>query len=164
MTRIVPALNEARFTADLAASGAHRTVATAMIHAPKTWPPATTAEEAREAFRDDHLHALLVVEGSRLLAVIERADLRQAAAATPARLLGPLHERIVSPDADLETVRRTLLASGRRRLAVVETNNHLLGMLCLKRTGLGFCSDADVRARADEQAARRARPAHTAVA
>jgi hypothetical protein len=87
---------------------------------------------------------------------VERADLRQAAAATPARLLGCLLERIVSPDADLETLRRTLLASGRRRLAVLETNNHLLGMLCLKRTGLGFCSDADVRARGDEHAQRRA--------
>ena len=39
---------------------------------------------------------------------------------------------------------------GTRRLAVVDDDGDLLGLLCLKRTLDGFCSDADVRARALE--------------
>lgn len=38
-----------------------------------------------------------------------------------------------------------------RRLAVIDDHGMLLGLLCLKRTGLGFCSDTDVQARADER-------------
>jgi hypothetical protein len=34
--------------------------------------------------------------------------------------------------------------SGRRRLAATSNDSTLLGLLCLKAGGLGFCSDADV--------------------
>ena len=37
------------------------------------------------------------------------------------------------------------------RLAVIDEECRLLGLLCLKRTRLGFCSDADVQARAAER-------------
>ena len=43
---------------------------------------------------------------------------------------------------------RAMLAAGGRRLAVVDHRLRLLGLLCLKRSGLGFCSDRDVAARA----------------
>jgi len=38
--------------------------------------------------------------------------------------------------------------TGRRRLAVVDDGGVLVGLLCLKRTGRGFCSDLDVASRA----------------
>jgi hypothetical protein len=40
-----------------------------------------------------------------------------------------------------------MLAAGLRRLAVVDGQGSLLGLLCLKRHLGGFCSDADVAAR-----------------
>jgi hypothetical protein len=37
--------------------------------------------------------------------------------------------------------------AGRRRLAVTSEDGRLLGLLCLKASGRGFCSDEDVAAR-----------------
>ena len=38
-------------------------------------------------------------------------------------------------------------ATSSRRLAVVDDDHRLLGLLCLKRSGSGFCSDDDVISR-----------------
>ncbi|MCF7551033.1 CBS domain-containing protein [Pseudonocardia sp. WMMC193] len=131
----------------LPARGEPVPVAAAMLHAPKTCGPATTVGQARAAFADDHVHALLVVEDGTLLAVVERADLPGRPAGAPVRHIGGLAGRTVRPDADLFAVRDALRAAGRRRLAVVDGCGRLLGLLCLKRSGAGFCSDAGVRAR-----------------
>lgn len=131
----------------LPARGEPVPVAAAMLHTPKTCGPATTVGQARAAFADDHVHALLVVDDGRLLAVVERADLPGRPAAAPVWHVGGLTGRTVGPDADLFAVRNRLRASGRRRLAVVDGQGRLLGLLCLKRSGVGFCSDAGVRAR-----------------
>ena len=120
------------------------TVRSAMIHAPQTCRPRTTVAEAAVMFEDDHIHALLVVEDGRLLAVVERDDLAAAPPGARAQSFGRLHDRVVKPDTDLETARLILDRSGRRRLAVIDEECRLLGLLCLKRTRLGFCSDADV--------------------
>ncbi len=53
----------------------------------------------------------------------------------------------MSPDTELHEARELLVRSGRRRLAVVGSDGRFLGLLCLKRTHQGFCSDLDVRAR-----------------
>jgi hypothetical protein len=41
-----------------------------------------------------------------------------------------------------------MTATGRRRAAVTSADGRLLGLLCLKASRAGFCSDQDVRARA----------------
>ncbi len=124
-----------------------------MLRHPLICPATITAAQAHGAFRDDHLHALLVLDDdATLLSVVERADLPSADDEhTPARSVGRLEGRIVAADADLERTRLDLVRSGRRRLAVVDARQRLLGLLCLKRNGLGFCSDADVQARAAER-------------
>ncbi len=129
------------------------TAADALLTAPRTAAPGTTVAQARAFFADDHVHALLVVDGGRLLAVVERGDLAGAAATDPVRPLGTLTGRTVPPDADLAAVHRQLLAEGGRRLAVVDAGGALLGLLCLRRSGHGFCADADVHARAQERLA-----------
>ncbi len=65
--------------------------------------------------------------------------------------LAPLAGRTVGPAEDLERVRLRMVAQGIRRLAVVDDGGALLGLLCLKRSGSGFCSDDDVAARAAER-------------
>lgn len=127
------------------------TVGRAMIGCPKTCGRTTTVHQAREALRDGHVHALLVVDRGVLLTVVERADLEGRPAAAPVRWLGGLSGRTVAPAADAESVRRAMAAAGRRRLAVVDDRGRLLGLLCLKRSGAGFCTEEGVRARAAER-------------
>ena len=127
-------------------------VADAMVRFPKTCPPTTTVDEAHEMLRDDHVHALLVVDDHRLLAVVERTDLAFAAPGTSARDAGRLRGRTVGPDVDIVAAWRWMRAARRRRLAVVDDAGHLLGLLCLKRSGLGFCTDAGVLERSRSSA------------
>ncbi|ROO85076.1 CBS domain-containing protein [Actinocorallia herbida] len=129
-----------------------RTVADAMLLSPKVHGRDTTVADAAVVLRNDHVHAVLVVDGAVLLAVVERGDLG-APPHLPARSAGRLGERVARPGDDLETARRAMAVAGRRRLAVVGEGDVLLGLLCLKRTGLGFCSDEGVEARAAERRA-----------
>ena len=50
--------------------------------------------------------------------------------------------------ASVADVRRAMTTAGRRRAAVTSADGRLLGLLCLKASRAGFCSDQDVRARA----------------
>jgi len=67
------------------------------------------------------------------------------AAASP---LGRPAGRTVPAEASRSEVRRAMTAAGRRRAAVTDADGRLLGLLCLKASQAGFCSDQDVRARA----------------
>lgn len=130
---------------------AARTVADAMITEVKLGGSGTTVRELRTLFRDDHVHAAVIVEDGVLLAVVDRADLDATAHDDEAALhLGGRLARTIAPEVDLEQARRRMVTAARRRLAVVTADGRFLGLLCLKRTGRGFCSDLDVRARADE--------------
>lgn len=129
---------------------AARTAGEAMVRAPKTCGVGTTTGQAHAFFADDHVHALLVVDGPRLVAVVERADLAGPADA-PVHGLGRLAGRTVGPAAPVGAVAARLRSEGRRRTAVVDDEGRLLGLLCFKRSGRGFCTDADVAARAAER-------------
>lgn len=134
------------------ASAVHgATVADAMVRSPKVSGPDPTVAQVRDQFRDDLVHAVLIVADGKLVAVVERPDLSAAPPDLPARLIGRLAGRVTAPDADLAPTWQAMTRTGRRRLAVVDGHGRLLGLLCLKRTGLGFCSDTDVQARADER-------------
>ena len=126
-----------------------RTVLDAAVRKPKTAAADATVAQIRDLFQDDHVHAALIVaDDGRLLSVVERPDLEPAPIATsPARRAGRLEGRVANPDADLEHTWREMRSQGRRRLALVDDAGLLLGLLCLKRTGLGFCTDDDVCAR-----------------
>ncbi len=127
-----------------------RIAAEVMLTTPVRHPLSATVGEMRDFFRDGHVHAALIVSPSGYLeAVVERDDIagcqaRDAAAAPLGRLAG----RTVPAGASLAEVRRAMTAAGRRRAAVTSTDGRLLGLLCLKASRAGFCSDQDVRARA----------------
>ena len=127
-----------------------RTAAEAMLTTPTRHPLSATVREMRDFFRDDHVHAALIVSpAGYLAAVVERDDIAgcQALDAVAAPL-GRLAGRIVSAGASVAEVRRAMIATGRRRAAVTSADGQLLGLLCLKSSRTGFCSDQDVRARA----------------
>ena len=132
-----------------------RTAAGAMLTTPARHPLSATVGEIQDFFRDDHVHAALIVSPAGYLeAVVERDDIAGCraldAAAAP---LGRLAGRTVPAGASLAEVRRTMTATGRRRAAVTSADGRLLGLLCLKASRAGFCSDRDVRARALGEAA-----------
>ena len=126
-------------------------VADAMLHHPKVWPADVTVDDLRKAFDDDHVHAALIVDGESLVAVVTRTDLAERRGTEPALRYGRLQQRVISPGADLSRVWARMTRERTRRLAVVDHDHTLLGLLCLKRSGRGFCSDADVAARAAER-------------
>jgi len=124
-------------------------VADAMIRCPKTHDLGTTADEIRAFFEDDHVHmALIVRTDRRLVTTIERADLsaRPPVLALAAEL-GTLTGRTAGPAQKLEAVTAGLLRERRRRQAVVDDCGRLLGLLCLKKDGSGYCSDDNIRQR-----------------
>jgi CBS-domain-containing membrane protein len=122
----------------------------AMITCPKTLPPDSSVEEVRGFFTDDHVHLALLVDSSgRLLTTLERSDVpAEAPRNAQASGFGMTVGRTVEPQRSLGAATAALQSAGRRRLAVVDDEGKLLGLLCLKRTGLGYCSDAGVAARA----------------
>ena len=69
--------------------------------------------------------------------------------ATAALSIAKLEGRTIAPGATLSDARKAMKRDRRRRLAVTNTEGRLLGLLCLKASGLGFCSDADVTSRTD---------------
>jgi len=127
-----------------------RTVADAMLTVPVRHPLSATVEDLRAFFRDDHVHAALIVSPAGYLeAVIEREDLAgDQAPGTAAAPLGRLTGRTVPAGASLADVHQAMTSTGRRRAAVTSADGRLLGLLCLKASRTGFCSGADVRARA----------------
>lgn len=127
-------------------------VADVMVRSPKLNGPGTRLEEIRALFEDDHVHmALIVAIDGRLVTTIERADLAAALpGSTPANELGTLVGRTAQPADPLDAATAALLRERRRRLAVVDDSGLLLGLLCLKEDGTGYCSDEGIRERANQ--------------
>jgi CBS-domain-containing membrane protein len=121
-----------------------------MVTIPKTHGPETALVEIRSLFEDDHVHmALIVGPDRRLITTIERSDLNQIQSESrPTPQVGTLHGRTIGPADSIQDATSRLKAQQRRRLAVVDDAGRLLGLLCLKRDGTGYCSDSGVLQRA----------------
>ena len=132
----------------LEAAEAPQTVADAMIQAPKISGPEATVRDMKAQFENDHVHAVLIVDSGVLLAVVERSDLdRSTNDGASALSVGRLSGRVVTGDHSLQAAHRWMTGSCTRRLAVVDEDGRLVGLLCLKRDGRGFCSSADLQSR-----------------
>ena len=126
------------------------TVSDAMVTVPWTHGCDLTVAGARDAFGDTHVHMLLLTDDGLLRGTLLRGDLDSADPGRPALDASTLTERTVGPEHRLDEALELMRAEGTRRLAVVDEDGRLRGLLCLKRTLDGFCSDADVAARAVE--------------
>jgi hypothetical protein len=125
-------------------------VADAMVTSPKTCGPKAPLGAVQALFEDDHVHmALIVAADGRLLTTIERPDLAGPVQASAlARQFGALAGRTIGPYQSLQYAKAILKRAERRRLAVIDDSGLLIGLLCVKRHGDGFCSDEGVRQRA----------------
>jgi CBS-domain-containing membrane protein len=134
------------------ATPAEPRVCDAMVTSPKMHGPDSGPEKIHAFFKDDHVHmALIVASDGRLVTTIERPDLTMVASGSAqVENLGTLVGRTARPADPLGAATATLLREGRRRLAVVDESGRLLGLLCLKKDGNGYCSDEGIRARRNE--------------
>jgi CBS-domain-containing membrane protein len=126
-------------------------VANVTVTCPMLHEGDATVGELRAFFRDDHVHMALLVDNGRLVGAVERADLRELPDELPARLAGSLEGRVVSPDTPAHSALLAMREAGRRRLAAVDPDGRLLGLLCLKAAGNGFCSDGGIANRRRER-------------
>jgi CBS domain-containing protein len=130
------------------ATTAHR-VGEAMVTCPVIHDPLTTVGQLRMFSEDDHVHVALLVEAGTLIGTVERPDLlREFEDRVPARAIARLDGRTIRPDRPVTDALALMRRSGRRRLAVTTDDRRLLGLLCLRASGSGFCSDAGVNSRA----------------
>lgn len=126
-------------------------MAEAMVRSPRVLPADAVLRDVRAAFEDDHVHMVLLTAGDLLCGTLERGDLPDRAPDMQTALgFAQLADRTVSATASAEGVSEWLIARQKRRLAVVDDHGSLLGLLCLKASGTGFCSDADVASRTQE--------------
>jgi predicted transcriptional regulator len=124
-----------------------------MVTRPAVHPRWTTIGQLRALFADDHVHMALLVDHGELVGTVEPADLAsELGDRAPASEVAVLAGRTIAPDAALADALEMMRDAGRRRLAVTSENSLLLGLLCLKANGLGFCSDSDVESRTSESA------------
>jgi CBS domain-containing protein len=130
-------------------------VTDAMVTIPKTHSPEVTLDDMRELFEDDHVRlALIVAANGRLVTTIEREDLPTASSSSaPVAELGTLAGRTARPFDSLALALAELVRQRRRRLAVVDDDGRLIGLICLKRDSAGFCTDEGIGARARERGA-----------
>lgn len=125
------------------------TVSDFMLQRPKALDDYATLADVRAMFESDHVHAIPVVSTSgRLVTVIERSDLESTTDSTlPVTAIAMMHDRCVAPGTDVLDAWEAMRRVERRRLVVVDHTGRLLGLLCLKSTAHGFCSETDVTAR-----------------
>lgn len=91
---------------------------------------------------------MLIVSGGRLLGTLTRDDLLgRADDAAPALRCARLVGRLAQPYQPLEALQDAMVRAGERRRAVVDEHGMLLGLLCLKASASGFCTDAGIAAR-----------------
>lgn len=131
---------------------ARSTVAEVMVRYPKVLPVDAEVGQVRAVLEDDHVHMVLLTRGSFLCGTVVRGDVPDTASdAQKAICFAHLTGRTVPATAPADAVLPWLAARQQRRLAVVDDGGLLVGLLCLKARGTGFCSNADVTARAQER-------------
>lgn len=119
-----------------------------MVTCPTVHGPAATVGQLRSFFRDSHMHAAVLADDGTLIGVVERADLGTALSdRMQAKAIAVINGRTIHPGARVDETLEAMQRMNQRRLAVVGNDGQLLGLLCLKASGLGFCSDSDVRSR-----------------
>lgn len=137
---------------EVPSTGTDTLVRDIMLRYPKTLPAQASVDEMRAVLANDHVHMVLMTEGDALVGTVVRADLpRTAERGCPALPWSTLRGRTVLPEARVGAVQDLMAERAQRRVAVVDHEGTLVGLMCLKRRRTGFCSDDDVASRAQSR-------------
>lgn len=130
-------------------------VAEVMLRSPIVLEGSATVDEVRTVFASTHVHMVLLTPtgrvGEPLLGTLVRDDLPPEVAPGTVLPHARVAGRTVGAGLLADDVRRSMQAAGQRRAAVVDGDGLLLGLLCLKHHGGGFCTDAGVASRRAER-------------
>ena len=128
------------------------TAADVAVHHPTVHPPSATVGEVRAFLAGGHVHLALVVDdGGLLLTTLVREDLVGLEDDEPAARAGRLEGRTVPAALPADDLPDHMLAAGARRLAVVDDGGRLVGLVCRKRSGEGYCTDDGIRSKRAER-------------
>jgi len=117
-----------------------------MVSRPKTLSADSSVGEVRALLRNPHVQTALLVDGERYAGAIDRDEIAaEVPDDAPARPFARLDAARIEPEARVSEALERLQASGGRRLVVVGADGETLhGLLCLKRSRQGFCTDRSV--------------------
>lgn len=135
---------------DRIATSRGRTATDLAVLLPDVLGPEDTVGHVRLAFaRGEKVKMALVVDSAGvLLTTVVRSDLdRRMPSGRLARTIGTLAGRTVRAEMTEADALVTLSDSGTGRSAVVDAQGLLVGLICLKASGLGYCSDEGIAAR-----------------
>jgi CBS domain-containing protein len=114
-----------------------------MVRRPKTLPADSTVADLRAHFENPRVRTALLADGGRFAGAIGPEELSSGAAgADPARAHARTDLPTVGPDATMADALALMERRGDHRLIVLDPDGEtLVGLLCLDRTGAGFCVD-----------------------
>lgn len=131
------------------------------IRVPSVVSSTASLRDLRRQLASDHVHLALVVDDDGVLrACVTDDDLRDLDRDDDAGVVGvgTLEGRVVAATARRAEVESEMARLGVRRLAVVDDEGRLVGLVCRKRSGTGFCTDEGVASRQAERLDLDARP------
>ncbi|HSD03422.1 MAG TPA: CBS domain-containing protein [Gaiellales bacterium] len=117
------------------------TVAEVMISRPKTLPVTATVADARRMFENPSVRTALVAEDGRYTGELTRADIAGADDAAPISTVAAPAAGTVAQTETVAAALERMDAAGTDRLAVVDPDGTLRGLVCLSRSHGHLCTD-----------------------
>lgn len=123
------------------ADAAVRTVGEVMIRRPKTLPATATVADARRLFENHGVRTALLVDGDRYAGELTRDHLTGAADDEPVAARADADATTVAASEAVAAALARMDAAGTDRLAVVDADGTLRGLVCLSRSAGELCTD-----------------------
>ena len=114
------------------------TAADLMLRNPKTLTAAASVAEVRELLADPKVQMVLLADGAAFKGAVTRVP-ADASPRDRAVAYVDTDAETISPDASADEAFERAAASPTRRVIVLDADDNLLGLLCLKASRTGFC-------------------------
>jgi CBS domain-containing protein len=116
------------------------TAADLMLRHPKTLTSAASVAEVRELLANPKVQMVLLAEGEAFKGAVTHVP-DDASPRDRALAYVDTDAGTISPDASADEAFERASASPTRRVIVLDEDDNLLGLLCLKASGTGFCQN-----------------------
>lgn len=117
------------------------TVGEVMISKPKTLPVTATVADARRMFESPSVRTALVVDGGRYAGELTREDVDGLDDAAAVAALASTATGTAAQDDTVAAALERMDVAGTDRLAVVDPDGTLRGLVCLSRSRGQLCTD-----------------------